>query len=122
MTTSEHRTWLSSVAFLDVVNFSERSIQEQLDIKQHLDSVLRDQLHSVGSDDYMLLDRGDARNVSDILAAGSEAAVLARLQSFADAGVTDLSVRVLPIGEGRDELLASSQRIREFLSTITPEI
>ena len=69
-----------------------------------------------------LLDRGDARNVSDILAAGSETAVLARLQSFADAGVTDLSVRVLPIGEGRDELLASSQRIREFLSTITPEI
>lgn len=63
MTTSEHRTWLSSVAFLDVVNFSERSIQEQLDIKQHLDSVLRDQLHSVGSDDYMLLDRGDGAAV-----------------------------------------------------------
>jgi F420-dependent oxidoreductase-like protein len=69
-----------------------------------------------------LLDRGDARNVSDILAAGSEEAVLARLRSFADAGVTDLSVRVMPIGEGRDELLASSGRIREFLSTITPEI
>lgn len=69
-----------------------------------------------------LLDRGDARNVSDILAAGSEEAVLARLRSFADAGVTDLSVRVMPIGEGRDELLASSRRIREFLSTITPEI
>jgi F420-dependent oxidoreductase-like protein len=69
-----------------------------------------------------LLDRGDARNVSDILAAGSEAAVLARLQSFADAGVTDLSVRVMPIGNGRDELIASSNRIREFLSTITPEL
>lgn len=69
-----------------------------------------------------LLERGDARNVSDILAAGSEEAVLARLRSYADAGVTDLSVRVMPIGEGRDELLASSRRIREFLSTITPEI
>lgn len=69
-----------------------------------------------------LLERGDARNVSDILAAGSEEAVLSRLRSFADAGVTDLSVRVLPIGEGRDELVASSRRIREFLATITPEI
>jgi F420-dependent oxidoreductase-like protein len=69
-----------------------------------------------------LMDHGDARNVSDIVAAGSEEAVLARLRSFADAGVTDLSVRVLPIGEGRDELVASSQRTREFLASITPAI
>jgi len=69
-----------------------------------------------------LMDHGDALNVSDILAAGSEAAVMARLRSFADAGVTDLSVRVLPIGEGRDQLLESSRRTREFLSTITPSI
>ena len=69
-----------------------------------------------------LMEHGDATNVSDILAAGSEEAVLARLRSFADAGVTDLSVRVLPIGDGRDELLASSRRTREFLATITPEI
>lgn len=63
MTTSEHRTWLSSVAFLDVVGFSQRSIQEQLDIKQHLDSVLRDQLRSVSREDYILLDRGDGAAV-----------------------------------------------------------
>lgn len=69
-----------------------------------------------------LMDHGDARNVSDIVAAGSEATILARLRSFADAGVTDLSVRVLPIGEGRDALIESSQRTREFLATITPEI
>jgi hypothetical protein len=69
-----------------------------------------------------LLDRGDANGVSDIMAVGDEAAVLARLRSFADAGVTDLSVRVLPVGDGRDELIASSERTREFLSTLTPEI
>ena len=69
-----------------------------------------------------LLERGDARNVSDILAAGSESAVMARLRSFADAGVTDLSVRVLPIGEGRDALLESSRRTREFLASISPAI
>lgn len=69
-----------------------------------------------------LLDRGDAEGVSDIMAVGDEAAVLARLRSFADAGVTDLSVRVLPVGNGRDELMASSERTRGFLASLTPEI
>ena len=45
-----------------------------------------------------------------------------RLRSFADAGTTDLSARVLPIGKGRDELLASSRRTREFLATLAPEL
>ncbi len=66
-----------------------------------------------------LLDLGDAQSVGDILAAGSEAAVEKRLRSFADAGVTDLSVRVVPIGKGRDELLASSQRTRDLLASLT---
>jgi F420-dependent oxidoreductase-like protein len=65
-----------------------------------------------------LLDHGDAQNVGDILAAGSEATIEKRLQAFADAGVTDLSVRVVPIGDGRDELIASSKRTRELLAAL----
>jgi len=65
-----------------------------------------------------LLDHGDAENVGDILAAGSEATIEKRLQAFADAGVTDLSVRVVPIGNGRDELVASSRRTRELLGSL----
>jgi F420-dependent oxidoreductase-like protein len=65
-----------------------------------------------------LLDHGDARNVGDILAAGPEAAIEKRLRSFADAGTTDVSVRVVPIGNGRDELIASSKRTRAFLSSL----
>ncbi len=65
-----------------------------------------------------LLDLGDAQNVGDILAAGSEAAIEKRLQSFADAGTTDISFRVVPIGADRDELLASSRRTREFLASL----
>jgi F420-dependent oxidoreductase-like protein len=64
-----------------------------------------------------LLDLGDARNVGDILAAGSESTIEKRLRGFADAGATDLSVRVVPIGENRDELVASSRRTRAFLSS-----
>jgi F420-dependent oxidoreductase-like protein len=65
-----------------------------------------------------LLDLGDARSVGDILLAGSESTIGKRLQAFADAGVTDISVRVVPIGEGRDELIASSKRTRALLSSL----
>ncbi len=69
-----------------------------------------------------LLDHGDAREVGDILAAGSEQAVEKRLRSFADAGVTDVSIRVVPIGDDRDELIASRQRTRDFLTSLQGEL
>jgi F420-dependent oxidoreductase-like protein len=69
-----------------------------------------------------LLEQGDAQSVGDILVAGSESTIKKRLQAFADAGVTDLSVRVVPIGEGRDELISSSKRTRELLSSLAPSI
>jgi F420-dependent oxidoreductase-like protein len=65
-----------------------------------------------------LLDLGDATSVGDILAAGSEAAVEKRLRSFADAGATDISIRVVPIGDDRDALLASMHRTRAFLASL----
>ncbi|HEV3354750.1 MAG TPA: LLM class F420-dependent oxidoreductase [Acidimicrobiales bacterium] len=65
-----------------------------------------------------LLDLGDATSVGDILAAGSESTIEKRLQAFADAGATDVSVRVVPIGENRDELVASMKRTRDFLASL----
>ncbi|MGA2472460.1 MAG: TIGR03564 family F420-dependent LLM class oxidoreductase [Acidimicrobiales bacterium] len=69
-----------------------------------------------------LLDHGDARNVGDILAAGSESTIVKRLRGFADAGVTDISVRVVPIGDGREELIASSKRTRELLASLASSL
>ena len=65
-----------------------------------------------------LLDLGDAQNVGDILAAGSESSVEKRLRAFADAGVTDVSIRIVPIGDTRDELLASRERTRTYLRSL----
>ena len=65
-----------------------------------------------------LLDQGEAKDVGDICAAGDEEAILARFRSFADAGVTDLSVRLLPIGDNRDELIASKRRTREVIAEL----
>ncbi|OIN80242.1 LLM class F420-dependent oxidoreductase [Mycobacterium malmoense] len=69
-----------------------------------------------------LLGYGDARDVGDICAAGDEDAILARLRRFADAGVTDLSVRLLPIGDNRDELVASKRRTREVIAALATEL
>jgi F420-dependent oxidoreductase-like protein len=69
-----------------------------------------------------LLDQGDAQQVGDLLAAGDEEAILARFRRFADAGVTDLSLRLLPIGDNRDELIASKRRTRDALSALATEL
>jgi 5,10-methylenetetrahydromethanopterin reductase len=69
-----------------------------------------------------LLDRGDARNVGDLCAAGDEESILARFKQFADAGVTDLSVRLLPIGDTRDELIASKNRTREIIGELAKAV
>ena len=68
-----------------------------------------------------LLEHGDIRDVGDLLAAGDEAAIAARFRRFADAGATDLSIRLLPIGVGRDELIASKHRTRELLATLAAD-
>jgi 5,10-methylenetetrahydromethanopterin reductase len=65
-----------------------------------------------------LLDQGDAREVGDILAAGSEVAIEKRLRAFADAGATDVSVRIVPLGADRDERLASLHRTRDLLASL----
>jgi F420-dependent oxidoreductase-like protein len=69
-----------------------------------------------------LLDYGDARDVGDLCAAGDEEAILARMRRFADAGVTDLSVRLLPIGDNRDELVASKRRTREVIAELGAQL
>jgi 5,10-methylenetetrahydromethanopterin reductase len=69
-----------------------------------------------------LLDRGEARDVGDLCAAGDEDAILARFKQFADAGVTDLSVRLLPIGDNREELIASKYRTREVIADLAKAV
>ena len=65
-----------------------------------------------------LLDIGEATSIADIAIAGDERSIERRLRSYADAGVTDVSSRVVPLGADRDEAMASAQRTREFLSSI----
>jgi F420-dependent oxidoreductase-like protein len=79
--------------------------------------------HAEFSPNYQrLLDRGDATDVGDILAAGDESAVEGRLRAFRDAGTTDLAVRVLALGPDRASRIESRRRTLEFLSSLCPEL
>jgi len=69
-----------------------------------------------------LLDAGDAEDVGDILAAGDEATVEARLRSFKDAGATDLAVRVLAFGQTREARIESLNRTKKFLASLGPDL
>ncbi|MFI6361204.1 LLM class F420-dependent oxidoreductase [Nocardia sp. NPDC050630] len=69
-----------------------------------------------------LLEQGSARDIGDICVAGDEQAIAAGLRRFADAGATDLSVRLLPIGDTRDELIASKRRTREMIAELAKEL
>jgi F420-dependent oxidoreductase-like protein len=75
--------------------------------------------HAELSPNYLrLLERGDATDVGDTMAAGDETAVLARLQRYRDAGVTDLAARVIALGDSPAERSQSRCRTEEFLATI----
>jgi F420-dependent oxidoreductase-like protein len=79
--------------------------------------------HAEYSPNYQrLLEHGDATDVGDVAAVGDEAAVVARLRSFRDAGVTDLGVRVLPLGPDRDARIASRRRTEAFVASLCPEL
>ena len=55
-------------------------------------------------------------------ATGLTVATVSEAEAFADAGVTDLSVRLLPIGDNRDELIASKYRTREVISQLAAAV
>ncbi len=79
--------------------------------------------HAEYSPNYQrLLEHGDATDVGDLLVAGDESAVVAGLRSFRDAGVTDLAVRLLPLGSDREARIASRRRTEALLASLCPEL
>jgi hypothetical protein len=67
-----------------------------------------------------LLEHGDAEDVGDTMAAGDESAIVARLQRYRDAGVTDLAARIVPYGDDPAARLESRRRTQALLASLTP--
>jgi F420-dependent oxidoreductase-like protein len=79
--------------------------------------------HSEYSPNYQrVLEHGDATDVGDLLAAGDESDVIARLRRFRDAGATDISARIVPFGRDRAERIESRRRTEAFLARLGPEL
>jgi F420-dependent oxidoreductase-like protein len=79
--------------------------------------------HAEYSPNYQrLLEQGQSDDVGDMSAIGTEADIERRLRSYRDAGATDFSARILPLGKGKEEIVASSRRTREFLASLAPEL
>lgn len=75
----------------------------------------------VASPNYVrLMEHGEAETIGDVLVCGDESAMEARMRRFAEAGVTDLNARIVPLGDGREEIKASAERTREFLADVAP--
>jgi len=53
------RTWLCSIVFSDIVNYSSQSVDVQMKWKQFFNDVLTEALKAVPADDRVVLDTGD---------------------------------------------------------------
>ncbi|MBH0776695.1 TIGR03564 family F420-dependent LLM class oxidoreductase [Nocardia bovistercoris] len=69
-----------------------------------------------------LLRHGNSDTIGDMCLAGDEEAIAAGLRRYADAGATDISVRLLPIGDDRDSLITSKHRTRQMIADIADEL
>ena len=59
-----NRTFICSVLFLDIVEYSQRSVAEQIALKERFNKVLTEAITGVPTDDRIILDTGDGAAVS----------------------------------------------------------
>lgn len=59
-----NRTFICSVLFLDIVGYSNRTVAEQIALKERFNSVLTEAITGVPIDDRIILDTGDGAAVS----------------------------------------------------------
>jgi F420-dependent oxidoreductase-like protein len=110
------RTGIRVVAGVPVALCSDSKVD---DARSYASEVLG---HADFSPNYVrLLEHGDAQDVGDTMAAGDESTVLARLRRYRDAGVTDLAVRVVPLGRDAGARNASRRRTQEFVASLLSE-
>ena len=79
------RTWLCSIVFSDIVNYSSQSVEVQMKWKQYFNDVLTEALRSVPPDDRIVLDTGDGAAICFV--GDPEVALLSTLslrRSFVD--------------------------------------
>ena len=62
----QNRTLICSVLFVDIVEYSRKSVVEQIDLKDRFNALLSDALKGVAVNDRIILDTGDGAAISFI--------------------------------------------------------
>lgn len=77
-TDSENQTWLSTVVFTDIVGYSKRSVDQQIEIKEHFNQLISEAIADVDEEDRVVLDTGDG--VALCMLGDPEAAIKASME------------------------------------------
>ena len=64
MLTRGNRTFICSVSFLDIVEYSKKHVAEQIQLKERLNALLAEALKDVAANDRIILDTGDGAAIS----------------------------------------------------------
>ena len=56
---SENHTWLSTIVFTDIVEYSKRSLEQQIEIKTHFNQLISGAIADMNAEDRVVLDTGD---------------------------------------------------------------
>jgi class 3 adenylate cyclase len=64
MLARSNRTFICSVVFLDIVEYSKQSVAEQFRLKERLNALLSETLEDVAANDRIILDTGDGVAIS----------------------------------------------------------
>ncbi len=64
MAEQSNRTFICSVLFFDIAAYSQRSVAEQIRLKERFNAVLTEAISGVATDDRIILDTGDGAAVS----------------------------------------------------------
>jgi class 3 adenylate cyclase len=59
-----HRTFICSVVFIDIVEYSKKPVAEQIELKERLNALLAEALKDVAANDRIILDTGDGAAIS----------------------------------------------------------
>jgi len=59
-----NRTFICSVVFIDIVEYTKKAVTEQIQVKERLNSLLAEALKDVAANDRIILDTGDGAAIS----------------------------------------------------------
>ncbi len=125
----QSRTWLCSVVFLDIAGYTEKPVEQQIEMKEHLQELVADAVSNVAETERIMVDTGDgaalcflgdpeeamfvALNLRDLLRE-KETATPFKIRIGINLGpvkvVKSISGQLNPLGDG----INNAQRVMSF--------